>query len=135
MSCRPTIPNITKKVKFYIGDVRNIQSLRDVMPGVNYIFHAAALKQVPSCEFFPMEAVRTNIEGTDNMLHAAIEANVETGRLPVHRQGSVSHQRHGHFQGHDGACHHCATPVCPPSGAVRSSAAPGTATSWPAAVR
>lgn len=70
-------PEHYEKVKFYIGDVRNIQSLRDVMPGVNFIFHAAALKQVPSCEFFPMEAVRTNIEGTDNMLHAAIEANVE----------------------------------------------------------
>lgn len=70
-------PEHYEKVKFYIGDVRNIQSLRDVMPGVNFIFHAAALKQVPSCEFFPMEAVRTNIEGTDNLLHAAIEANVE----------------------------------------------------------
>ena len=69
-------PEHAKKVKFYIGDVRNIQSLRDAMPGVDYIFHAAALKQVPSCEFFPMEAVRTNIEGTDNMLHAAIEAGV-----------------------------------------------------------
>ena len=70
-------PDYYQKVKFYIGDVRNIQSLRDVMPGVDFIFHAAALKQVPSCEFFPMEAVRTNIEGTDNMLHAAIEANVK----------------------------------------------------------
>src|SRR5574344_1660047 len=66
-----------KKVKFYIGDVRNIQSVRDAMTGVDYIFHAAALKQVPSCEFFPMEAVRTNIEGTDNVLHAAIEAGVK----------------------------------------------------------
>lgn len=70
-------PEYAGKVKFYIGDVRNPQSLRDVMPGVNFIFHAAALKQVPSCEFFPMEAVRTNIEGTDNMLHAAIESGVE----------------------------------------------------------
>jgi len=70
-------PAYAEKVKFYIGDVRNPQSIRDVMPGVNFIFHAAALKQVPSCEFFPMEAVRTNIEGTDNMLHAAIEAGVE----------------------------------------------------------
>ena len=70
-------PEYAKKVKFYIGDVRNPQSVRDAMPGVDYIFHAAALKQVPSCEFFPMEAVRTNIEGTDNMLHAAMEANVE----------------------------------------------------------
>lgn len=65
------------KVKFYIGDVRDIQSLRDAMQGVDYIFHAAALKQVPSCEFFPMEAVRTNVMGTDNMLHAAIEAGVK----------------------------------------------------------
>ena len=70
-------PDYYNKVKFYIGDVRNIQSLRDVMPGVNFIFHAAALKQVPSCEFFPMEAVRTNIEGTDNMLTAAIDAGVK----------------------------------------------------------
>jgi len=64
------------KIKYYIGDVRNIQSLRDAMHGVDFIFHAAALKQVPSCEFFPMEAVRTNVEGTDNMLTAAIEAGV-----------------------------------------------------------
>lgn len=65
------------KVKFYIGDVRDPQSIRDAMPGVDYIFHAAALKQVPSCEFFPMQAVKTNVEGTDNMLHAAIEAGVK----------------------------------------------------------
>lgn len=70
-------PDYADKVKFYIGDVRNIQSLRDAMPGVDYIFHAAALKQVPSCEFFPMEAVRTNVEGTDNLLHAAIEEGVK----------------------------------------------------------
>ena len=70
-------PDHANKVKFYIGDVRNIQSLRDAMPGVDYIFHAAALKQVPSCEFFPMEAVRTNVEGTDNLLHAAIEEGVK----------------------------------------------------------
>ena len=75
-------PDHYEKVKFYIGDVRNIQSLRDVMPGVNFIFHAAALKQVPSCEFFPMEAVRTNVIGTDNVLHAAIEAG-EIGRAHV----------------------------------------------------
>lgn len=65
------------KVKFFIGDVRDIQSLRDAMPGVDYIFHAAALKEVPSCEFFPMEAVRTNIIGTDNLIHAAIENHVK----------------------------------------------------------
>jgi len=70
-------PEHAKKVKFYIGDVRNIQSLHDAMPGVDYIFHAAALKQVPTCEFFPMEAVRTNVMGTDNLLHAAIEAGVK----------------------------------------------------------
>ncbi len=70
-------PQYANKVKFYVGDVRNIQSIRDAMGGVDYIFHAAALKQVPSCEFFPMEAVRTNIIGTDNMLHAAIDAGVK----------------------------------------------------------
>jgi UDP-N-acetylglucosamine 4,6-dehydratase len=70
-------PDHYNKVKFYIGDVRNPQSIADAMPGVDYIFHAAALKQVPSCEFFPMEAVRTNIIGTDNMLHAAINAGVK----------------------------------------------------------
>lgn len=66
-----------EKVKFYVGDVRDPRSVADAMPGVNYIFHAAALKQVPSCEFFPMQAVKTNIEGTDNVLHAAIDAGVE----------------------------------------------------------
>ena len=70
-------PDHYSKVKFYIGDVRNIQSLQDAMQNVDYVFHAAALKQVPSCEFFPMEAVRTNIQGTDNMLHAAIAAGVK----------------------------------------------------------
>lgn len=66
-----------KKVKFYIGNVRDPQSVHDAMPGVDFVFHAAALKQVPSCEFFPMEAVRTNVEGTDNVLHAAVEAGVK----------------------------------------------------------
>ena len=70
-------PEAAKKVKFYIGDVRNPQSIRDAMPGVDYIFHAAALKQVPSCEFFPMQAVQTNVIGTDNVLHAAIDAGVK----------------------------------------------------------
>lgn len=70
-------PDYYSKVRFYIGDVRDLQSLRDCMPGVDYIFHAAALKEVPSCEFFPMEAVRTNIIGTDNMIHAAIENGVK----------------------------------------------------------
>lgn len=70
-------PEFANKVKFYIGNVREIESIRDAMYGVDYVFHAAALKQVPSCEFFPMEAVRTNVEGTDNMLHAAMEAGVK----------------------------------------------------------
>ena len=71
------MPEAADKIKFYIGDVRNLESCRGAMHGVNYIFHAAALKQVPSCEFFPMEAVRTNVIGTDNVLTAAIDAGVE----------------------------------------------------------
>ncbi|MBO5569411.1 MAG: polysaccharide biosynthesis protein [Clostridia bacterium] len=70
-------PEHAAKVKFYIGDVRDPRSVADAMPGVDYIFHAAALKQVPSCEFFPMQAVKTNVEGTDNVLHAAIDAGVK----------------------------------------------------------
>ena len=70
-------PEYAGKVQFYIGDVRNIDSVRDVMYGANYVFHAAALKEVPSCEFFPMEAVRTNIVGTDNVITAAVENHVE----------------------------------------------------------
>ncbi len=71
-------PEFYNKVHFYIGDVRDLQSLRDAMPGVDFIFHAAALKEVPSCEFFPMEAVRTNIIGTDNVIHAAVENHVKS---------------------------------------------------------
>lgn len=71
------MPEVADKIKFYIGDVRDLQSVRGAMHGVDYIFHAAALKQVPSCEFFPMEAVRTNVIGTDNVLTAAIEEGVE----------------------------------------------------------
>ena len=71
-------PDSAHKIKFYIGDVRNLESLRAATRGVDYIFHAAALKQVPSCEFFPMEAVQTNVIGTDNVLTAAIEAGVES---------------------------------------------------------
>ena len=70
-------PEYADKLQFYIGDVRDIDSIRSAMVGVDYIFHAAALKQVPSCEFFPMEAVRTNVIGTDNVLTAAIEAEVK----------------------------------------------------------
>ena len=70
-------PDVANKIKFYIGDVRSLESCRSAIPGTDYIFHAAALKQVPSCEFFPMEAVRTNVIGTDNVLTAAIEAKVK----------------------------------------------------------
>ena len=70
-------PELSEKIKFYIGDVRNLQSVKDAMHGVDYIFHAAALKQVPSCEFFPIEAVKTNVIGTDNVLTAAIEEGVK----------------------------------------------------------
>lgn len=70
-------PELSEKIKFYIGDVRNLQSVKDAMHGVDYVFHAAALKQVPSCEFFPIEAVKTNVIGTDNVLTAAIEEGVK----------------------------------------------------------
>ncbi len=70
-------PDYAGKVKFYIGDVRDPRSVADAVSGVDYIFHAAALKQVPSCEFFPMQAVKTNVEGTDNVLHAAVDAGVK----------------------------------------------------------
>ena len=72
------MPEVSDKIKFYIGDVRDLQSVRNVMHGVDYIFHAAALKQVPSCEFFPIEAVKTNILGTENVLTEAIENGVKS---------------------------------------------------------
>ncbi|MBQ8719915.1 MAG: polysaccharide biosynthesis protein [Clostridia bacterium] len=71
------MPEVAGKIRFYIGDVRDIQSIRNAMHGVDYVFHAAALKQVPSCEFFPIEAVKTNVLGTENVLTAAIEAGVK----------------------------------------------------------
>ncbi len=71
------MPEVADKIKFYIGDVRDLGSVKNAMHGVDYIFHAAALKQVPSCEFFPLEAVKTNVIGTDNVLTAAIEAGVK----------------------------------------------------------
>ena len=72
------MPEVSDKIKFYIGDVRDLASVKNAMHGVNYIFHAAALKQVPSCEFFPLEAVKTNVIGTDNVLTAAIDEGVES---------------------------------------------------------
>ncbi len=70
-------PEASNKIEFYIGDVRDLQSVKNAMHGVDYIFHAAALKQVPSCEFFPIEAVKTNVIGTENVLTAAIDEGVE----------------------------------------------------------
>ena len=72
------MPEVAEKIKFYLGDVRDIASVKNAMHGVDYIFHAAALKQVPSCEFFPIEAVKTNVLGTENVLTAAIEAGVKS---------------------------------------------------------
>lgn len=72
------MPEASEKIKFYIGDVRDLQSVNNAMNDVDFIFHAAALKQVPSCEFFPVEAVKTNILGTENVLNAAIEEGVES---------------------------------------------------------
>ena len=72
------MPEVSNKIKFFIGDVRDLQSIKNAMHGVDYIFHAAALKQVPSCEFFPIEAVKTNVIGTENVLTAAIEAGVKS---------------------------------------------------------
>ena len=72
------MPEVAGKIKFFIGDVRDLASVKNAMHGVDYIFHAAALKQVPSCEFFPMEAVRTNVIGTDNVLSAAIDEGVRS---------------------------------------------------------
>ena len=71
------MPEAANKIKFFIGDVRDLASVKNAMHGVDYIFHAAALKQGPSCEFFPMEAVKTNVIGTDNVLTAAIDAGVK----------------------------------------------------------
>ncbi len=71
------MPEVAEKIKFYIGDVRDLQSIKNAMHGVDYVFHAAALKQVPSCEFFPIEAVKTNVLGTENVLTAAIDAGVK----------------------------------------------------------
>ena len=71
------MPEVAEKIKFYIGDVRDLQSVKNAMHGVDYIFHAAALKQVPSCEFFPIEAVKTNVIGSNNVIDACVNCKVK----------------------------------------------------------
>ena len=100
------------KVKFYIGNVRDYDSLLYAMEGVDYVFQAAALKQVPSCEFYPLEAVKTNVLGTENVLNAAIAKVSRTGHRPEHGQGRLPHQCHGFLQGHDGKNSGCQIPLC-----------------------
>ena len=78
MNFQAKMPEIAGKIKFFIGDVRDLSSVKNAMYGVDYIFHAAALKQVPSCEFFPIEAVKTNVLGTENVLTAAIECGIKS---------------------------------------------------------
>jgi hypothetical protein len=105
------------KLTFYIGDVRDERSLRDAMDGVDFVFQAAALKQVPSCEFFPLQALRTNTLGTENVLSAAIEAGVkrvivlstDQGGLPNKRNGNVkgANGKGGNREGPGGGCENC----------------------------
>ena len=93
------------KLKFYIGDVRNPEGLRDAMAGVDYVFHAAALKQVPSCEFYPMEAVQHECDRRRQHAHRRHWGGGRQGRGAEHGQGGLSDQRHGHVQGTHGEAH------------------------------
>ena len=92
----------SSKLKFYIGDVRDYQSILNATRGVDYIYHAAALKQVPSCEFHPLEAVKTNVLGTENVLEAAIQNGVKRVVCLSTDKAVYPHQCHGYFQGNDG---------------------------------
>ena len=90
------------RVRFYIGDVRDYDSVHRATRGVDFVFHAAALKQVPSCEFFPLEAVRTNVLGSANVIEASNANGVAQRGVSRHRQGRLPGQRHGDVQGDDG---------------------------------
>ena len=92
------------KIKYYIGDVRDLQSVKNAMHGVDYIFHAAALKQVPSCEFFPLEAVKTNVIGTDNVLTAAIDAGVRKIICLSTDKAAYPYHSPSAFFLHEGSC-------------------------------
>ena len=114
-------PGQAGKVKFYVGNVREYRGVEDAMYGVDYIFHAAALKQVPSCEFFPMEAVRTNVEGTDNVLHAAINCGVkrvvclstDKAAYPINAMGiSKAMMEHGIYANARVAAERGGTTIC-----------------------
>ena len=131
-----TMPEVAGKIKFYIGDVRNKSTLKTAMRGVDYIFHAAALKQVPSCEFFPMEAVKTNVIGTDNVLETAIDTGVkcviclstDKAAYPINAMGiskaleekiavaksrnSGTYDAHGQFQGTKICCTRYGNVMC-----------------------
>ena len=123
-----------RKLKFYIGDVRRPESLLDAMTGVDYVFHAAALKQVPSCEFYPMEALLTNSLGAENVMNAAVGRRRQTRGGAQHRQGRLPHQRHGHLQGDDGEAGRgqVARGRRP---RLHDLPSPATAMSWPRVVR
>ena len=87
---------------FFLGDVRDADSVAGAFVDVDFVFHAAALKQVPSCEFFPQQAVKTNVLGSHNVVEAAAQAGRAVGRVPQHRQGRLPGQRDGHDEGADG---------------------------------
>ena len=100
------------KLKFYIGNIRDENSLRDAMAGVDFVFHAAALKQVPSCEFFPLEALRTNAIGAENVLNAAISADVDRVIVLSTDKAVYPINAMGIFQGDDGENRCCQIEGC-----------------------
>ena len=91
-----------ERMRFFLGDVRDADSVRAAVTGADFVFHAAALKQVPSCEFFPQQAVKTNVVGSHNVIETAAAGGVRSRRVPEHRQGGLPGQRHGHVEGAHG---------------------------------